>query len=102
MGFFDKLLDKTQKASENIAAEYDCAADRVEYMSIEDVLRNCPPPNSTLSNPGRMKAYTEKIEEWVRNNVDEPERIRDMARMCQERGWSYGLRMLEVIYKKYR
>lgn len=102
MGFFDKLLDKTQQAGKNMENEYARAADRVAYMSIEDVLRSCPPPNNTLRNPGQMKAYTEKIEEWVLDNVDEPDRIRDMARMCQERGWNYGLRMLEVVYKKYR
>ena len=90
MGFFDKLLDKTQQAGKNMENEYARAADRVAYMSIEDVLRSCPPPNNTLRNPGQMKAYTEKIEEWVLDNVDEPDRIRDMARM------------LEVVYKKYR
>ena len=102
MGFLDKLFEKTEKASKNIEAEYERAASRVAYMSIEDVLRNCPPPNTTLYNPGQMKAYTEKIKEWGLDNIDEPDRIRDMARTCQERNWNYGLRMLDAVYKKCR
>lgn len=101
-GITYKLFEKTEKASKNIEAEYERAASRVAYMSIEDVLRNCPPPNTTLYNPGQMKAYTEKIEEWVLDNIDEPDRIRDMARTCQERNWNYGLRMLDAVYKKCR